>query len=87
MATPALDTTVSFSSTRQIASFDPSECPVTIIGKLANLKKIQYADVANKFTPIDDKVFFKYFLLDYLGQSRRFYHGWKFLMGVVKRTK
>ena len=56
MATPALDTTVSFSSTRQIASFDPSECPVTIIGKLANLKKIQYADVANKFTPIDDKV-------------------------------
>ena len=56
MATPALDTTVSFSSTRQIASFDPSECPVTIIGKLANLKKIQYADVANKFAPIDDKV-------------------------------
>merc|ERR1739844_323418 len=56
MATPALDTKVSFSSQRQIASFDPSECPVTIIGKLANLKKIQYADVANKFTPIDDKL-------------------------------
>ena len=56
MATPAQDTRVSFSSEKSISKLNPSDCPVSIIGKLANLKKIQYADVANKFTPIDDKV-------------------------------
>jgi hypothetical protein len=37
-------------------SLNPSECPVTIVGKLANLKKIQFADVANKFAPIDEQL-------------------------------
>ena len=47
---------VSFSAQRLFTSLNPSECPVTIVGKLANLKKIQYADIANKFAPIDEKV-------------------------------
>ena len=47
---------VSFSEQRLFTSLNPSECPVTIVGKLANLKKIQYADIANKFAPIDEKV-------------------------------
>ena len=56
MAAPAQDTKVSFSAQRLFTSLNPSECPVTIVGKLANLKKIQYADIANKFAPIDEKV-------------------------------
>ena len=47
---------VSFSAQRLFTSLNPSECPVTIVGKLANLKKVQYADIANKFAPIDEKV-------------------------------
>ena len=47
---------VSFSAQRLFTSLNPSECPITIVGKLANLKKIQFADIANKFAPIDEKV-------------------------------
>ena len=56
MAAPAQDTKVSFSAQRLFNSLNPSECPITIIGKLANLKKIQFADVANKFAPIDEQL-------------------------------
>ena len=52
---------VSFSAQRLFTSLNPSECPVTIVGKLANLKKIQYADIANKFAPIDEKVHIFFF--------------------------
>ena len=47
MATPAQDTRVQFSSEKSISKLDISECPISIIGKLSNLKKLQYADVAN----------------------------------------
>ena len=56
MAAPAQDTKVSFSAQRLFTSLNPSDCPITIIGKLANLKKIQFADVANKFAPIDEQL-------------------------------
>ena len=56
MAAPAQDTKVSFSAQRLFTSLNPSECPITIIGKLANLKKIQFEDVANKFAPIDEQL-------------------------------
>merc|ERR1711899_457366 len=54
MATPAQDTRVLFSSEKSISKLDTSECPISIIGKLSNLKKIQYADVANNC--IDEKL-------------------------------
>ena len=54
---------VSFSAQRLFTSLNPSECPVTIVGKLANLKKIQYADIANRFAPIDEKVHIIFYIL------------------------